>query len=102
MISWPKNFIRPHEGDNFWISIDITERPFKHTKTNFKYLMIVSAFFKHVKIFVPIFFAMLQEGENPDALSKPLIKFRTEILEQYQMIPTQITSSPEPALIAAI
>ena len=83
MVFWPKVFIRPHEKDDFWISIDITKRPFHHSKTNMKCLLIVSCYFRHIRIFIPTFFAMLDDDSTPESFVKALTKFRCEILETF-------------------
>ena len=96
MVCYPKIFIRPHEKDPVWISIDITKRPFQHTKTNMKCLMIVSCYFKHIKVFTPTFFAILDDDQTPETFCKALIKFRSEILETLYITPSQILCSPDP------
>ena len=88
MTSYCKTFIRPHENDPFWISIDITQKSFRHSKTNLKSLMVISAYFKHVRVFIPIFFALLEDDQTPEGLGKSLLKFRTEILENFSLVPT--------------
>ena len=88
MLHWPRIYVRQYEKDPFWISIDLTKRPFLHTKTNLKSLMIVSCYFSHAKIFVPIFFALLEDDQTPEGLSKALLKFRSEVLDTYPMVPT--------------
>jgi hypothetical protein len=37
---------------------------------------------------VPIFFAILEDDTSPEGISKCLIKFKSEILENYSMVPT--------------
>ena len=87
MANWSKQFIRPHENDPFWLSFDITQRPFKHSKTNMKSLLIVSSYFRHARVFVPVFFALLDDDQTQQGLEKALIKFRSEILETMAVIP---------------
>ena len=57
MLAWPRVFVG--EGDPFWMSVELTRRPFYHSKTGMAALLIVSVFFKHTRVFVPVFFAVL-------------------------------------------
>lgn len=102
MSVWPKYFIRPNENDPFWISIDLTERPFKHTKTNMKSLMVVSVYFRHSKVFIPVFFALMDDDSTSYGLTRALQRFKSDILDNVPLVPQMLICSPEPQLITAM
>lgn len=101
-VFWPRIFVRTHEGDPLWLSFDLTRRPFFHAKVGLRSMLMISCFFKHVKVFVPIFFAILEEDHTPYAISRVLHKFKSEILDQLSSSPTQLFCSAEPQLTSAV
>ena len=65
-------------------------------------MMIVSVYFKHVRVFFPISFTILESDQTPFELVKALQKIKIEVLDQMPMQPTQILCSAEPQLITAV
>jgi len=51
-------------------------------------LLIVSVYFKHVKVFIPVYFAILEDDSTTLSLSKALLNFKSEVLDNYTMIPS--------------
>jgi len=80
MIYWPSTFVNP---DSFWIRIDLTKRPFLHSKINMRSLLIISIFYKHIKVFIPTFFAVIEDEQTSFAINQALLKYKSEIFDHY-------------------
>ena len=43
---------------------EVSRRPFVQSKTNFKELLVVTAYFARANLFLPVFFALIQTANN--------------------------------------
>ena len=78
---WPQIFVRQNAGDPFWLSIDLTRRPFHHNKVGMTSMLIVSVYFKHVRVFFPVSFTILESDTTPFELVKALQKIKIEVVD---------------------
>ena len=58
------------------LQINLTKRPFAYTRTNMRGLLIVSAYFRHIEAFLPIFFVILEYENTTYAVYYALKKFK--------------------------
>ena len=52
------------------------------SKTNFKEILVISAYFSKPRLFLPIFFALLQSVNNLETYLRALHKFKSCFLQK--------------------